>query len=292
MSNTVPSSRVEQPTSRRESNAASLSTSHHLTFVPDVVGLHVRMAVRILEDAGYTPSIEYLESTNAAVPLGHITASVPKAGTLASGGKVKISLPRAALITGMAALSLDDARRHMGFNVDEGRYAEVLGGADMIFREYFGQGGALIDGWYLEPSDGARFFASDEEIGLSAGIGNYTIYASCSNRARMKQVTEIRVSGDAHFCLVTSEGAVAVVQARLSDRIKGKDSREKSASLPFHYAVFPISPAKALGKTRSSEPSVSPMPICESARIARARSSPSAAGLEARCRASGGQNTP
>lgn len=46
-------------------------------------------------------------------------------------------------------------------------------------------------------------------------------------------------------------------------------------------------PPKALGRVQSASPSGQPRSLCDSARAARARNSPSAPGLEARCRAAG-----
>ncbi len=47
----------------------------------------------------------------------------------------------------------------------------------------------------------------------------------------------------------------------------------------------PPGPAKPLGRVTTGQPTGAPLPICETARVARARNSPAAPGLEAQCKA-------
>lgn len=76
--------------------------------------------------------------------------------------------------------------------------------------------------------------------------------------------------------------AARLASARNSPAAAGLEARCRNEQA---LATKPQAPIKTLGPVRSLPAAGPPLPICESARLARARSSPAAPGLDARCRA-------
>src|SRR6185437_1901915 len=104
--------------------------------VPDVVGLRVDTALAILSTAGYQVDLRYLDVPDATIPHGFVKRMVPAAGTIQTGGRVAIEIPRPASKVGSAVLSIADFARNAGFDLDTGRYEAVDHGADLVLSKH------------------------------------------------------------------------------------------------------------------------------------------------------------
>ncbi len=175
-----------------------------LTRVPDVVGVNYWDAERALRQAGFEPTSTFQDEPDPSVLYGHVRATVPAAGMLAADGKVELQIPRAASRLGIGALSLSDLERRAGFDLDEGRYEEMLRGADIVLRKYENEpriepsNGSTYyagGGVYIEPSDGAVLASLNDVRHIRGyGLGSYFYYGECERALKRKRVARVEIS--------------------------------------------------------------------------------------------------
>jgi len=263
-----------------------------LPAVPDVVGMDITSATKLVHDAGFEVKIKHLDYPVATAAPGEISAMTPPAGTRMSGGTVEIALPRAAIKLGIGGLSLQDTDRRTGFDLDEGRYEEFLRGADLVLRYY--ESTAKTDpsngstyysgqGHYLEPIDGAviAILSNSSAIGLH-GLGDYYTLIECQVALKSARRERIPVDGGGTVCVITAKGTVGV----LNFGGAGVNPLHTTTNFQFRYANFPGSYYKGLGRvTPRTTPAGPARTLCEAAADARGRNSPAAPGLERQCAA-------
>ncbi len=220
----------------------------NLRRVPAVEGLHWLDAEKALIQAGFKYKETLLDKPDASVLYGHVRATIPPAGTLATPGQeIELQFPRAASRLGIGALGLSDVERRAGFDLDEGRYEEIDRGADIVLREYKSEphvdpvdgktyfwGGGL----YIEPSDGAVLASLDLNL---PSEGSFYFYLACDDAlnsvgpTRQTRTARIFISRGGQFCVLTSKHQIAVVLFRSDDN---RDVRGVT-DYQFHYAIFP-----------------------------------------------------
>lgn len=280
------------------SDTAQVSADR-LKRIPDVRGMTYDKATEVLKQAGYLPFPRLLDTTDPSVPIGRVSVTVPTAGTVRAGGRVEFRIPRAASRIGTGELRLRDFDGHKGFDLDEGRLKEVFSGADVVLREYgryTGSAGDPAHGFYIEPTDHALIAQPSwpQEIRQSGGVGDHFRFEVCQAAFRVSRVDRVRLRTEylqgtrGIACVVTSEGKMGVLEVRAGDNmdidLSPVSARVEPDSLKFEFAVFPGEFFKVLGREESLLPRGPPLAICEAAKLARARNSPAALGLEARCR--------
>jgi len=265
-----------------------------LPAVPNVVGMSSFQAERVLFEAGYTVRVKHLDYPDTTVGPGQISAMVPAAGTRMTGGTVEIQLPRAAIKVGIGAISLLDTERRTGFDLDEGRYEEILRGADFILRAHNNDSvgsdarSNSYQGAYhqVETIDGAVMAILDELPSPVTiyGIGDAGYYYECmwALKKSAKRRERIEISSGATFCVVTAKGTMGVVRfGGLAD-----NPLFQTRNFQFRYANFPGSYYQGLGRvTPRTTPTGPARTLCEAAADARGRNSPAAPGLERQCAA-------
>ena len=244
-------------TTSGDSDSATDGPGQAASRVPDVVGIHWTEAEDRLRKAGYKPSTVYDSDPDATLRYGYVKSTIPKAGTLAGGTEVELHIPRAAHLMGTAAIAESDFKRRAGFNLDEGRYAPIYGGADIVLvrresqrivendgRTYYSGGGL-----YIEASDGSTLVQPSENS-IVLGLGDLPTYSACESAFKaaasimdaQKRDYYYHTSGvqiarplDAGptFCVHTSSQQLAVVRFRGAIDI-GADNYE------FSYATFRV----------------------------------------------------
>lgn len=220
--------------------------------VPNVVGLEQDVAANILHAAGYKFRMTYMDQPDPSMPPGSVSATIPPAGTIQVGGTVEIRIPRVASMVGIGALSLSDLVRRDGFDLDQGRYAEVFRGADIVLRHrddrpYTQSDGRTAyggNGNFIEHSDNALLVKLDM-FGRDFGsnLGSYQYYSACQDAMKDANRTHtwpgndgIKVDGEnATFCVLTSQHQVSVVEFRSEDN----PISNKITDYKFRHALFP-----------------------------------------------------
>lgn len=242
---------VVSPIDSKRNLGALLGPSPGVPRVPNVVGLLFTDAESALIQAGFKPKRTFEDEPDPSIFYGHVRATVPAAGMLATDAVVEMKIPRAASRVGIGALGLSDLERRTGFDLDEGRYEEIFRGADIVLRKYENEprvdenghtyyaGGGL----YIEPSDGAVLAALDDVRDIdSYGLGSALFYAQCAYRLKQPRTARVEIAhpndGVATICVLTSKHQIAVVQFRLSDNPYNGVTDYK-----FHHAIFPPQPA-------------------------------------------------
>jgi hypothetical protein len=242
-----------RPVARKSDRASAVLLAQALPRVPNLVGLPLLDAYRMVSGAGLADKLTYLDTTDQSVPYDHVGATIPAAGAPVPGGIVELQVPRPATRNGVGALSLSDVIRRDGFDFDEGRYEQILRGADMVLREdktpipHSDPSGHVyytFKGLFVEPSDGA-VFAVDRTDSVSAdrhpgGLGSAPNYYFCSQALAQPRVPFINLprgdfyGRDVIFCVLTSKREIAVVQFRNSDMECCGGTNFK-----FYIAVYP-----------------------------------------------------
>lgn len=235
---------------------ASATKTDALPRVPNVVGLLFTDAASALSQAGFEPTWTFEDEPDPSVTYGHVRATVPAAGTLAAGGKVELQIPRVARLVGIGALSVRDALRRDGFDLDEGRYEQIYRGADIMMIHHENQPAGVLpsgrtyyagEGLYIEPSDGAVLALVSDTRDISRyGLGSFLYYSRCKDALRTapgKPGTGILIDGitvydasahDLTICVLTSKQQIAVAEFRVSD-----NPYRGLSNIKFHFAVFP-----------------------------------------------------
>lgn len=237
-------------------NRPRLGDSPGVPRVPDVVGLSAYEAGMELYQAGFKSKETFEAQPDPSVLYGHVRATVPAAGSLAPNGVVDLRIPRAASRLGTGALAPSDIERRDGFDLDEGQYAEILRGADIVLRKhenepYVQENGITAysgSGLYIEPSDGAVLAPGDN--GDSDDLGSAVNFDVCDGKLKQTHATGFEIAQrGAKICVRTSLGALAMVEFRLSD-----NPYNESSDYKFRYAIFPpqaatpLRPAHILGR--------------------------------------------
>jgi hypothetical protein len=237
-----------------------------LPRAPDLIGLSLLDAYTALSHVGLSSKDVYLDTPNDSVLYDHVGSTIPAAGAAVTNGVVILQIPRPTTRNFVGALSLSDAIRRDGFDLDEGRYEQILRGADIVLREdktpipHFepvnGSTYYTTKGLFVEPSDGAAF-AVDASQQVSAdrypgGLGSAPNYYFCSqalSKSRAQYLNLPRADSygtDLVFCVLTSNRQIVVVQFRHTDMTCcGKDNYR------FLIAVFPSQKFQGL-RTRKS----------------------------------------
>jgi hypothetical protein len=237
-----------------------------LPRVPNLIGLSVNDANGILSGASLSSKYTYLNVVDQSVLYNHVGATIPAAGAVVPGGIVELQIPRPATRDGIGALSLSDVIRRDGFDLDEGRYEQILRGADMLLREDMtpiptieptdGHTYYMFKGLFVEPSDGA-VFAADPSYRLMddvypGGLGSALNYEFCSGALTQSRAPYINLprgdyfDHDILFCVLTSSRQIAVVQFQGSDRKCCGANNYK-----FHIALYPKQTVPALRARKS-----------------------------------------
>ena len=239
------------------SDSASDGPGQPASRVPNVVGIHWTEAEDRLRKAGFKPFTLFTSEPDPALRYGYVKSTIPKAGTLASGIEVELHIPRAAHRMGIATIALSDFKRRAGFDLDEGRYAPIYGGADIVLvhrdherlidangRTYYSGGGI-----YIEASDGSTLVQPSENS-IVLGLGDLPTYSACEGAFKAAATSTNAGERDYYyhtsgvnisrqfdngptFCVHTSSQQLAVVRFRGSAEI-GEDNYE------FSYATFRV----------------------------------------------------
>ena len=249
----------------KSERASAVLLAQALPRVPNLVGLPLLDAYRMVSGAGLSDKVTYLDTTDQSIAYDHVGATIPAAGAPVPGGVVELRIPRPATRNGVGALSLSDVVRRDGFDLDEGRYEQILRGADLVLREdktpiphteTNGHTYYTFKGLFVEPSDGA-VFAMDRTDSVSAdrhpgGLGSAPNYYFCSQALVNSRVPFIGLprgdfyGRDVIFCVLTSNREIAVVQFRNSDMECCGGTNFK-----FYIAVYPRQLAQGV---RASKP--------------------------------------
>jgi hypothetical protein len=235
---------------------------------PNLVGLSTNDAYRALSQLGLGAKYVYLDTPDDAVLYHHVAATVPAAGAFVTDGVVNLQIARPRAPTFAGALSVIDVIRRDGFDFDQGRYEQILRGADMVLREdktaiphvdINGRTYYTTKGLFVEPSDGA-VFAVPGAYGISpdqypGGLGSAPNYVACSQALSQSRAAYLNLprpdeyGTDLVFCALTSSRQIAVVHFRKGDiACCGKDNYK------FYVAVFPIQKIKPMRAKSVLEP--------------------------------------
>jgi len=246
-----------------------------LPRAPDVVGLSLSEAFSALSRVNLSSKLVYVETVDDSVLYNHVGSQIPAAGAAVSDNIVTLQVPRPAARIFAGALSLIDVIRRDGFDLDEGRYEQILRGADMVLREdqtsipHFepvnGSTYYTTKGLFVEPSDGT-VFALPGAYGVYAdqhpgGLGSAPNYSACSQTLSKSRSTYLNLpradsyGKDLIFCALTSSRQIAVVQFRHSDMTCcGKDNYK------FYVAVFPLQKFQGLRARKAVDTPYRPTP--------------------------------
>jgi hypothetical protein len=237
-----------------------------LPRAPDVLGLTLADAFSAISRVNLTSKVVYVDTVDDSVLYNHVGAQIPAAGAVALDGVVTLQVPRPGARIFAGALSLIDVVRRDGFDLDQGRYEQILRGADMVLREdqtsiphvepSNGSTYYTTKGLFVEPSDGTVFAVpgvygvyADQQPG---GLGSALNYSACSQTLATSRAPYLNLpradsyGKDLIFCALTSNRQIAVVQFRHSDMTCcGKDNYK------FYVAVFPLQKSQGL-RTRQA----------------------------------------
>jgi len=135
------------------------------TRVPNVIGMHVDEAQKVMYAAGLKWKITYLAQPDPSLRRGYVSAVVPDVGSLVQPlDEIELRIPLAASLMGKGNLGLADIERRMGFDLDTGRFEEMCGGADFLLLK--------LDKW-LDPGPSypgaSQYFTSDLVMSATGG---------------------------------------------------------------------------------------------------------------------------
>jgi len=220
--------------------------------VPDVVGLRVDTALARLSTAGYQVDLRYLDVPDATIPHGFVKRMVPAAGTIQTGGRVAIEIPRPASKVGSAVLSIADFARNAGFDLDTGRYEAVDHGADLVLSKHDqtpivdAAGKTTYDNFTIFADGGSgAVFRKIDGFPSAQEIGSYAYYSRCQDtfsNPREHNLCSAPVgqganAAQATICVRTQDGTLSLVLFT-GDAARRSDGEY---DYQFRYAIFPPS---------------------------------------------------
>ena len=256
------------PAASSPATTAPATPDQKFTHVPDIVGLDYRDAMDALQRAG----LLYNHFSNAAkpsagAPRGAVLSVEPVPGTsVVHSTTIEARInARGADRTGRGKLGPNDVEHRMGWDLDEGKYEVIYGGADILLRRIeeahpstTGGATSYTRSIILEASDGATLAHLD--IGSAdvshQGPATYLAYVWCTDLLGRPAERRTRVSvlslnlslssQEGAACVRTSKGNIGVVHFRGVDYL-GADPFKDAGDYVFQWALFlpdPWSPAR------------------------------------------------